>query len=63
MESYDKLGMNELRDDTRRVLKETFPNGRYFTAAASRPWWKFWGTEQPPPLPLTPPSKPWWQFW
>jgi outer membrane protein assembly factor BamD len=63
MESYDKLGMNELRDDTRRVLKETFPNGRYFTAAATRPWWKFWGKEQPPPLPLTPTSKPWWQIW
>jgi outer membrane protein assembly factor BamD len=63
MESYDKLGMNELRDDTRRVLKETFPNGRYFTANATRPWWKFWGKEQPPPLPLAPPSKPWWQFW
>jgi len=42
MESYDKLGMNQLRDDTRRVLKETFPNGRYFVASASKPWWKFW---------------------
>jgi len=63
MESYDKLGMNELRDDTRRVLKETFPNGRYFTTTATSPWWRFWGKEEPPPLALAPPTKPWWQFW
>jgi outer membrane protein assembly factor BamD len=64
VESYDKLGMIELRDDSRRVLKETFPNGRYFAAGATKPWWKFWGKEQPPPLPLSSsPPKPWWQFW
>jgi outer membrane protein assembly factor BamD len=62
-ESYDKLGMIELRDDTRRVLKETFPNGRYFAAGGTKPWWKFWGKEQPPPLAASPPPKPWWQSW
>ena len=59
VESYDKLGMIELRDDTRRVLKETFPNGRYFAAGATKPWWRFWG-KKPPPLARIHP-KPWWQ--
>jgi outer membrane protein assembly factor BamD len=41
---YDKLGMTDLRDDTLRVLKKTYPR----TAAVQRPgesrqhWWKFW---------------------
>jgi len=39
--SYDKLGLTQLRDDAQRVLKDTFPNGKYFTAEA-RPWWNFW---------------------
>jgi outer membrane protein assembly factor BamD len=63
MESYDKLGMNQLRDDTRRVLKETFPNGRYFVASASKPWWKFWGKDDPALLPPTDYVKAWWKFW
>lgn len=63
VESYDKLGMAQLRDDTRRILKDTFPNGRYFVASASKPWWKFWGKEEvalPPPADT---AKPWWKFW
>jgi outer membrane protein assembly factor BamD len=63
MESYDKLGMTQLRDDTLRVLKQTFPNGRYFGAATPKPWWKFWGKEEPPPLTVSEPAKPWWKFW
>lgn len=61
-ESYDKLGMIQLRDDTRRVLKETFPNGRYFVASA-KPWWKFWGKDDPALLPPPVDAKPWWQVW
>jgi outer membrane protein assembly factor BamD len=62
--SYDRLGMTQLRDDAQRVLKETFPQGKYFTAD-SRPWWNFW----PPKDDLLPPAgddsgaKPWWKFW
>jgi outer membrane protein assembly factor BamD len=63
MESYDKLGMDQLRDDTRRVLKETFPNGRYFAASANKPWWKFWGKDDPALLPPTDSVKAWWKFW
>ncbi len=61
--SYDRLGMTQLRDDTARILKQTFPNGKYFTAA-DKPWWKFWAKDDiaaaPPPMDE---SKPWWKFW
>ena len=40
--SYDRLGLTQLRDDALRVLKATYPNSQYFTAAAARPWYKFW---------------------
>jgi outer membrane protein assembly factor BamD len=61
--SYDRLGMPQLRDDAQRVLKDTYPDGKYFTASA-KPWWNFWTNDQPLPPP-NPPSaaKPWWQFW
>jgi outer membrane protein assembly factor BamD len=68
--SYDKLDLPQLRDDAQRVLKNTFPNGKYYSGVA-RPWWKFWAPK-PALIPsqdvLLPPgsvpdSKPWWQFW
>lgn len=41
--SYDKLGMIELRDDTRRVIQASFPQSENNAAAAkSSSWWKFW---------------------
>jgi outer membrane protein assembly factor BamD len=46
--SYDKLGLNELRDGAERVLKLNFPDSAYlrqgFAAGTSRskPWWRFW---------------------
>lgn len=43
--SYDKLGMTDLRDDTRRVRQASFPQGGQGGAAApeAKPaWWKFW---------------------
>jgi outer membrane protein assembly factor BamD len=47
--SYDQLGLTELRDDARRVLKANFPNGRpagpgtpATSATANKPWWRFW---------------------
>ncbi len=45
MESYDKLALNELRDDAGRVLRKNFPNSAYLTkglAVRDKPWWKFW---------------------
>ena len=62
--SYDSLGMTQLRDDTTRVLKETFPNGKFFSGE-EKPWWKFWAKDDTalgPPPPVEGP-KPWWKFW
>lgn len=50
-DSYDRLGMEGLRDDARRVLAKNFPSSRFLGGAASqpgtspaaaRPWWRFW---------------------
>ena len=42
--SYDKLAMNDLRDDAERVMRKNFPNSRYFQEGLERklPWWKLW---------------------
>ena len=42
--SYDKMGMNDLRDDAERVMKKNFPNSRYYTDGLERKtaWWKLW---------------------
>ncbi|MFO1195766.1 MAG: outer membrane protein assembly factor BamD [Burkholderiaceae bacterium] len=44
MASYDKLGLDELRGDTERVLRRNFPSSRYLSleAAAERRWWQVW---------------------
>ena len=61
--SYDALGMIQLRDDSQRVLKDTFPNGKFFTVK-SAPWWKFWAKQDAPLPPARPvDAKPWWQLW
>ena len=44
-QSYDRLGLNDLRDDADRVLKANYPDSRYLREGMSRPdnpWWKFW---------------------
>lgn len=43
-ESYDKLGLTQLRDDARRVLDKNFPDSAYATGGAKskKPWWKIW---------------------
>ncbi|MGQ0597297.1 outer membrane protein assembly factor BamD [Aquabacterium sp.] len=50
VQSYDKLGLTQLRDDAQRVLKQSFPNSGYLGDQAA--------TESP-----TPAKKPWWQLW
>ena len=45
VQSYDKLGLNQLRDDTQRVLESTYPNTPYLypeRAATKKSWWKLW---------------------
>lgn len=54
-QAYDKLGLVPLRDDTLRVLRQSFPNSEYLSAdvAASA------GLAPAPPQA----KKPWWQLW
>ena len=43
--SYDALGMTQLRDDTKRVIEKTYPQGEYLTKGfkkADSPWYKLW---------------------
>jgi outer membrane protein assembly factor BamD len=40
--AYDRLNMNDLRDDAKRVLEKNFPKSVYLTGDTSRRWWKFW---------------------
>jgi outer membrane protein assembly factor BamD len=42
--SYDKLGLNDLRDDADRVFQKNFPNSVYLTGGQKKdvPWWKIW---------------------
>jgi outer membrane protein assembly factor BamD len=45
IQSYEKLALNDLRDDAQRVLLKNFPNTTYLTqglAARDKPWWRLW---------------------
>jgi outer membrane protein assembly factor BamD len=45
VESYDKLGLTELRDDANRVLLKNFPGstlGADGLGASKKPWWQIW---------------------
>lgn len=68
--SYDKLGLVQLKDDTHTIMKRTYPSSGYLTGelGASRPWWKFWGTDIYRGVDTGKDDgrggpKPWWQIW
>ncbi len=45
MQSYDRLGLNQLRDDTKRVLEKTYPESTFLypeRAVTKKSWWKLW---------------------
>ena len=46
VQSYDRLGLTDLRDDAQRVLREELPEQHASPATAwvraSKPWWQFW---------------------
>jgi len=44
VEAYDRMGMAELRDDSRKVLAKNYPADKMAAAGQNRskPWWKFW---------------------
>jgi outer membrane protein assembly factor BamD len=46
VQAYDRLGLVELRDDTRRVMEKTYPDSVLLhperAAGAKKSWWKLW---------------------
>lgn len=45
VKSYDALGMQQLHEDTMRVMQTNYPDSRYLTRGFNRddqPWWKVW---------------------
>jgi outer membrane protein assembly factor BamD len=44
IKAYDLLGMNDLRDDTERVMRKNFPKSEYYVRGLNQvtPWWKLW---------------------
>jgi outer membrane protein assembly factor BamD len=45
VQSYDRLGLEPLRDDAQRVLAKNFPTSRYATEGVrrrDRAWWQLW---------------------
>ncbi|HKY02238.1 MAG TPA: outer membrane protein assembly factor BamD, partial [Burkholderiales bacterium] len=45
--SYERMQMNDLRDDAKRVLAKNFPTSPYLHGDVIKkdPWWKLWGTK------------------
>jgi len=42
--AYDKMGMNDLRDDADRVMRQNYPSSRFYKEGLERKtaWWKLW---------------------
>ena len=40
--SYERLGLNDLRDDAKRVLAKNFPQRELSLDSTQRAWWKLW---------------------
>lgn len=44
VKSYEAMGLTQLRNDSERILRGTFPNSEFLTGGRKEkaPWWKFW---------------------
>ena len=42
VQSYDRMKLDPLRDDTKRVLEKNFPKSAYLNPGAGKAWWKIW---------------------
>jgi len=40
--AYDKLGLEKLRDDARRVLVKNFPDSQFTLDKPAKAWWRLW---------------------
>jgi outer membrane protein assembly factor BamD len=45
VQSYEALGLTQLRDDTKRVMEKNYPQSEYLSKgskSSTEPWWKIW---------------------
>lgn len=44
VQSYDRMGIAEMRDDANRVFKTNYPNSIYLAGGPkkTKPWWQIW---------------------
>ncbi len=44
VQSYDRLGLTDLRNDADRVFRKNYPNSVYLKGGPKKdlPWWRFW---------------------
>jgi len=44
VQSYDAMGLNDLRDDARRVLSKNYPNSKFLNGStqSKKAWWRLW---------------------
>lgn len=44
VQAYDKLNLNELRDDAERIMRNNFPKSKYYERGlgGDKPWWRLW---------------------
>ena len=66
--SYDKLGLVQLRDDTKAILARTYPQSPYLVGIPTKPWYKFWGSDIYSGVDTgtdagAEVAKPWWKWW
>jgi outer membrane protein assembly factor BamD len=65
--SYAKLNMPQLSEDSQQILAKTYPDSRYLTGQPDKPWWKFWGGDGDRGYGVQATgdmaTRPWWQFW
>jgi outer membrane protein assembly factor BamD len=64
--SYAKLNMPQLSDDSQAILVKTFPESNYVTGKSDKSWWEFWKKEEESygvQATGQMATKPWWQFW
>lgn len=65
--SYEKLNLPQLSEDSQQILAKTYPDSRYLTGQTDKPWWKFWGGDGDRGYGVQATgamaTKPWWQFW
>jgi outer membrane protein assembly factor BamD len=40
--AYDKLGLPQLRDDSKAIMVKTYPDSKYLSPPPPKQWWKLW---------------------